>query len=136
MMFRFEGEAVGVLAARGIRAVAALAGEAMGRGVLIRRDDGGWFSASEDCGEGEGVTPFGGGVGGVGSLIMAGFCFCFEPVAAGFFALTVRFLGAGLGATAGAGSSLDFFSTAISAVASASADMPGRSASTTTIGVV
>ena len=55
---RFEGEVVGVLAASGTRVVWAAEGEMRERGGRWRagRVEGGWFSASEDWGDGVGES--------------------------------------------------------------------------------
>jgi hypothetical protein len=52
--FRFEGD--GVLAANGVRTVFSLGGDATTIGRFDEgSDEGGRFSASEDCGDREGV---------------------------------------------------------------------------------
>ena len=62
MTFRFEGDRDGVVGANGMRFV-------VERGVAVLfvaaegLDEGGWFSASEDWGDLEGVASNGAGVG-------------------------------------------------------------------------
>lgn len=72
MTFFFDGEVLGVVAASGMRVAAE-------RGVVSLFDlvdgmvDGGWFSASEDWGDWDGVRSLGGGVAerGAGALPLA-----------------------------------------------------------------
>ena len=75
-MLRLDGERMGVLASgmrvvvvRGVDAYVTGATE-RGVGVFLvvieGRDDGGWFSASDDWGDADGISSRGGGVGGVG----------------------------------------------------------------------
>jgi len=62
MTLRFDGDMEGVDAANGTRVV-------VERGVMTflavagALEEGGWFSASEDCGDWDGVLSIGGGVG-------------------------------------------------------------------------
>ena len=73
-MLRFEGEMLGVLVASGMRVVVAwgLTAFLMLAGGF---EDGGWFSASEDWGDADGVRCLGGDVcdgGGLASFAGAG----------------------------------------------------------------
>ncbi len=65
MMFCFEGNVVGVVAANGTTVVCA-SGGATGT-TCEGRDEGGRFSASDDCAEGDGIGGVSSRMGGFGA---------------------------------------------------------------------